>query len=43
MRAVKGEMSYEVLHGTTDHEEYVLANGWTNTSFQTIGDISGGD
>lgn len=35
------EKSYEVLHGTTDLDEYMLVNGWTETSFQTIGDVSG--
>ncbi len=37
-----GEKSYEVLHGTTDLDEYRLMNGWTETSFQTVGDVSGG-
>lgn len=34
-----GERSYGILHGTTDLEEYTLVNGWTETSFQTVGDV----
>ncbi|KAL9071741.1 MAG: hypothetical protein Q9161_004005 [Pseudevernia consocians] len=34
--------SYESLHGTTDREEYGPVNGWTESSFQTVGDVSGG-
>ncbi|KAL9612346.1 MAG: hypothetical protein Q9167_003033 [Letrouitia subvulpina] len=30
---------YSVLHGTTRLEEYNVLNGWTQTSFQTIGDV----
>lgn len=35
---------YEILHGTTRPDEYVVENGWTQTSFQTIGvvDLEGG-
>ncbi|KAK8135635.1 hypothetical protein PG984_003575 [Apiospora sp. TS-2023a] len=28
---------YEVLHGTTEEEEYNIQNGWDGTSFQTNG------
>ena len=30
---------YRLLHGTTGPEEYNAANGWTQTSFQTVGDV----
>lgn len=30
-------VNYEVLHGTTEADEYDLANGWDGTSFQTNG------
>jgi len=30
---------YETLTGTTPPEAYMLFNGWTQTSFQTIGDV----
>ena len=36
------EKSYGVLHGTTNLDAYSLVNGWTETSFQTVGDVSGG-
>ena len=35
-----GEKHYEVLHGTTDINEFLGGpNGWFNTSFQTRGDV----
>jgi polyamine oxidase len=30
---------YEVLNGSTPATEYVGVNGWTQTSFQTVGDV----
>ncbi|KAL9093027.1 MAG: hypothetical protein Q9165_004165 [Trypethelium subeluteriae] len=33
------EVRYEVLHGTTQPEEYGRQNGWMVSSFQTIGDV----
>lgn len=33
----KGEVNYNVLHGTTPEKDYNLANGWDVTSFQTYG------
>ncbi|KAL6714121.1 hypothetical protein ACLMJK_008615 [Lecanora helva] len=33
----RGEVHYEVLHGTTPVSEYGAANGWEVSSFQTIG------
>ncbi|KAI9698268.1 MAG: hypothetical protein M1820_007538 [Bogoriella megaspora] len=33
------DASHEVLHGTTDEQEYDAANGWMVSSFQTIGDV----
>ena len=30
---------YKLLHGTTRPNEYAVENGWTQTSFQTIGDV----
>ena len=35
----EGQTYYEVLNGTTDVLEYMIQNGWTQTSFQTIGDV----
>ena len=37
--ACDGETHYDVLNGTTDAMEYMINNGWTQTSFQTIGDV----
>lgn len=35
---VCGEMvRYEILHGTTEEDEYNIQNGWDGTSFQTNG------
>ena len=31
--------TYKFLHGTTRPQEYNILNGWTQTSFQTIGDV----
>ena len=34
-----GEVHYEQLYGTTNTSQLDLANGWTVSSFQTIGDV----
>ena len=34
-----GEVNYPVLHGTSPPEEYSAKNGWSETSFQTVGDV----